>query len=483
MDENFDILPKFRTICAERDLIHPGDLLIVAVSGGTDSIVLLDLMTSWQRDGGGYQLAAAHYNHKLRAEADAEQRFVEEACNGMGVECATGWGDVAGEARRRKISVHAAARDMRYDFLIETAEALYRQHQPNGRGAVLTAHHRDDQIETVLMRLIEGSDLSGLGGIRRSEIWKGHSNIRILRPLLDFSRREIEACLRWRGLEYVTDRSNKDIAFPRNRLRHKVIPALVELFGDSALSGIAQCADIAQLNSILIDAAVDEALSKSIIERYDDEVVLDYTRLSSYLNIMQLKILQRSTRLLKTAVDRIKNQRFWTTIHFLSGGGQGAVELGGDIHARRWKDKVYIFRSYESDWQLAIQPGETVEVPGIGSIDVEVMPRRECALPPPDGIQFCDFDRLGPGPYRIRPALPGDRFTPYGMTGQKKVSEILREAELPPHRRHHPVIVSKGIIAVVPPYRVAHEFRLTDTTKQVVAFSFRRRENDFCKDK
>ena len=476
MAESFDILSRFKAICTERDLIHPGDFIIAAISGGPDSTALLDLMTRWQGEGGYFQLVAAHYNHKLRAESDAEQKFVEEACSKLGVECANGWGEVATEANRRKISVHAAAREMRYDFLVETAGALYRQNKPAGHCVVLTAHHRDDQVETVLMRLIEGSDVSGLGGIRRIEVWKGHDNILIVRPLLDFTRADIEAYLHWRGLDYVTDRSNADLNYPRNRLRHKVIPALVEMFGEPALSGIARCADFAQQTSGWLDATLDDALRKSLIERYDDEVILDYTRFSSYINLMQLKILQRSTRLLNAHGDRIKNQRFWNTIHFLSSSRRGAVELGADVHARRWKDKVYIFRSEDSDWQRLIQPGETVDIPGFGSIEVSIFPRRECVLPPPEGIQYCDLDRLGAGPYRVRPALPGDRFTPYGMTGQRKVSDILREAGLPPHRRHYPVVVSGLRIAVVPPFRVAHEFKLTDTTEQVVAFRFSRRE-------
>jgi len=468
-----DVYIRFREHCAKNGIVRPDDLIIVAYSGGPDSTVLLDLLWRWRNDGGRFKLIAGHYNHKLRPEADAEQRHVEIECEKKSIQCVVGCGDVAGEAKRCGVSLHVAAREMRYDFLVETALKYFSSTSGIGRVTIVTGHHLDDQTETVLMRLLNGSGIEGIAGIRRMEVWKDHGDTPIIRPLLDFNRDEIEAYCNLCNLNYVIDESNQDLTYPRNRLRYEIIPLLKSRFGDNVVSGIVRSAELSRLTVDFLSEAVEEAAIKTVTDRSDSEIVLDYGCFSSYLIMLRLKILQRSVRMLTKTDPRITFERFRAVDEYLSSGRTGIVEFGNGIRAAVWKGRIYIYSSFESDWKRLLYPDQTVEIPGFGHIEAILKLREDCPLPPPNGAQYCDYSKIGPGPYTVRLSRKGDRITPYGMTGRRKVSDILREAEVPPHRRAYPVIVSGNQIAAVPPLRMAEPFKVTAATQQVVVFRIR----------
>lgn len=470
MQRDKDIYQRFRKICRERNLIQPHDHILAALSGGPDSTALVDLFNRWRNEEPRLRLTACHYNHGLRTEADDEQRFVEEFCRNHSVHCLTGRGDVSGEAEMGGIAVHVAAREMRYDFLVDCAASIISESKRKERCVVVTGHHRDDQVETVLMRLFSGAGPEGLGGIRRYQVWKGRTDTPIVRPMLDFNRDEIEAYCRVRRLQYVIDRSNLDRTYPRNRLRHEVIPVIKSHFGEAALDGIIRSGEFSQAISEILDGVVDKAFSETLIETGKDEIVLDYDDFNSYLYMLRLNILQRAVRLLRSANDRIPIERYRTADRYLSTGKSGIIEMGGCIRIQRSGRKVFIYSSLEPDWSQRFSPDESVTIPGFGCIEARLKLPGDCPLPPPGDTLYCDFDKVGPGPYEVRPAENGDRIVPYGASGRRKVSDILREAGLPPHRRRYPVIIAAGQIAAVPPFRVADRFKLTDDTRQVVIF-------------
>lgn len=204
-----------RRIEADR-LLEQGDTVIVALSGGADSTALLHLLISIKEL---YHLTvyAAHFNHRIRgAEADRDERFCRELCDRLGVELFTAGADVPAIADEAGESLELCGRKLRYRFFDELTGRI-----PGAK--IATAHHRSDNTETVLMNLIRGTGLAGMAGIPV----KRPPNL--IRPLLSCSRAEIEAYCRENVLEYVTDSTNLDDAYTRNRLRLKILPAMREL--------------------------------------------------------------------------------------------------------------------------------------------------------------------------------------------------------------------------------------------------------------
>ena len=196
-------------------LLPTGSRVLCAVSGGADSMCLLGLLNA-RRTELGLELYAAHFEHGIRGEESLrDESFVKEQCRRLGVPCLCGRGDVPGFARERGLGVEEAARILRYDFLEETAEKL-------GCDRIALAHNADDNAETILLNLVRGAGIRGLAGIppRRG---------RIVRPLLDWTREEILACLEELDLPYVEDGSNQSDEYRRNRIRHQVMPLLREM--------------------------------------------------------------------------------------------------------------------------------------------------------------------------------------------------------------------------------------------------------------
>jgi len=205
------LFPLFKKYISKHNLIHKGDKVIVAVSGGIDSMVLLDLLcgpcSSWSLD-----LTIAHVNHKLRgSESNADEEMVRAAAESYGVPC-----EVVRKRPPREKNTQSAAREIRLRFFKEVAGKY-------GAGAVATAHHLDDQAETVMFHILRGSGLRGLAGMRSvSET----GSVRLIRPLLPFSRSEIEKYAKHRKIAFREDSTNAGTKYSRNFIRHRILPLL-----------------------------------------------------------------------------------------------------------------------------------------------------------------------------------------------------------------------------------------------------------------
>lgn len=209
------MLEKVISLTTEYGMLPPGGKVLCALSGGADSMCLLHLLASLAGEV-GFSLSAAHYNHHLRgAESDADENFVRAWCAQHAIPLTVDGGDVALRAKAQSQGIEETARQMRYAFLHETADAM-------GGALIATAHHADDNAETLLLHLIRGSGLQGLTGIapRRGNV---------VRPLLTVTRAEVEAYVRSHTLPYVEDSTNADTAHTRNLLRHSVMPLLRSL--------------------------------------------------------------------------------------------------------------------------------------------------------------------------------------------------------------------------------------------------------------
>ncbi len=200
--------------CRRWEMLPEGGLVLCAVSGGRDSMALLHLLSAIG-ERRGFRVAAAHYNHRLRPTADRDEALVRDWCGAHGIPLVCGGGEVKAFAGKTGRSLEDAARTLRYEFLEQAADRL-------GAECIATAHHREDNAETVLLHLLRGSGLRGLGGIPPV---RG----RIIRPLLETSRADIDAYISENNIPYGEDETNADPRFTRNRLRLEVLPLLEDI--------------------------------------------------------------------------------------------------------------------------------------------------------------------------------------------------------------------------------------------------------------
>lgn len=230
--------------CRREKIDLKGKTVLVALSGGRDSVALFSILLELGVKE-GFAVAAAHYNHHLRKTAGRDEDFVRELCAKRGVPLALGGGDVAAFAREMSISIEDAARTLRYRFLEETAEEM-------GADFIATAHHAGDNAETVLMNLLRGTGLRGLSGIPPV---RG----KIIRPLLEVVREDIDRYIEENALPYVEDETNAETVYTRNRLRHELLPLLEELSPGSTERVAAAAARLRQ-DSAYLERQAEEKL-------------------------------------------------------------------------------------------------------------------------------------------------------------------------------------------------------------------------------
>lgn len=231
--------------------------VLLAVSGGTDSVALLRSMAALKTSGAG-QLCVAHLNHRLRPDADADERFVRDLCARLNLPCEIGHADVGRQSAGD--GIEAAARVARYRFLEEVAGRF-------GARFVATAHTADDQAETVLHRILRGTGIRGLSGMRRTRPL-GHATL--IRPLLQIRRSELTAYLDALGQPFRHDKSNTDTCFTRNRIRHELLPRLQKHFNPEVVEALLRLGSLAGEVQAVIDDDVDGWFNRCVaIDRSD----------------------------------------------------------------------------------------------------------------------------------------------------------------------------------------------------------------------
>ena len=319
--------------CKKWDMLPEGGLVLCAVSGGRDSVALLDLLHNLSAQE-GFSLAAAHYNHHLRPTADRDEQFVRQLCQEKGIPFSCGSGDVASYAKEAGRSIEDAARVLRYQFLEETADRL-------GAVRIATAHHRQDNAETVLLHLLRGTGLQGLTGIPPV---RGM----IIRPLLETDRSEIDQYIRDHNLPFVEDETNCDTAYSRNRLRLEILPALEEL-SPGCTGRIAAAAQILRRDN---DHLQREA--ESLLPPYDgnDTVSIDIPLLRKQDDAMAFRLVRLMAHRLGCELTAAQAEAV------LSLGSGGNLDLPENLRAIRYPHRLTICRRKEMPASMVLHMGQ-----------------------------------------------------------------------------------------------------------------------------
>ena len=274
------LLQQIRQTIRRERLLPPGARVLVALSGGADSVALTHILRELSEHGGFTVIALAHFNHQLRPTADRDEAFCRTFADRLGLEFQVERADVGEYARSQRLSVEDAARRLRYAFLDRAAARC-------AADRVAVGHTLDDQAETVLFKLIRGAGTTGLGGISPR---KGA----IVRPLLDVAKRELVDFLTARGIAWTEDETNRDLGNPRNRLREVVLPELERTY-PGASRAIARAGEAVRADAEWLDG-VAEALFQEVSRRTPTGLELDVPRLTTEPRAIVRRVLLMALR-------------------------------------------------------------------------------------------------------------------------------------------------------------------------------------------
>lgn len=462
------VAARIADLLAEACPAVPQPGLLVALSGGADSVALLLAAVHW-RDQGGGELAAAHLNHGLRgADADRDEAFCAELCARLGLPLETARDDPRPLARSRGCGLEEAGRHLRRRFLESVLERRPQLH------AAATGHHRDDQTETVIMRLFRGTGPDGLRGIRPV-------SGRIIHPLLGVGRAEIAAGLAAAGQPWREDTSNATGDNLRARLRRELLPLVRSLFGPGCDEATARLADLLGDDLDLLEALTAEAAAACAA---DDD--LDADRLAALPPALARRVLLRWLGTDSSAIPGAEpdlpaalpeHVHLQALLGLLADGMSGhSVDLPGARRVERRFDRLHLgsaagalgLRCAE-DYRILVRrkaDGADDTEPGHGAPDDEASWSLTC---PAAALS---------GNLRVRNWRRGDRIAPLGLDGSKKLSDLFRECRLPATARTGVLVVEDdaGILWVVGLAR-AERTRLLPTSGPTVTLTVARRES------
>ncbi|HEC33239.1 MAG TPA: tRNA lysidine(34) synthetase TilS [Chloroflexi bacterium] len=494
-----DLLAQVRDFMRRHALLAVGDGVVVGVSGGPDSLCLLHLLIRLQEP---YRLRlhVAHLHHGARGEeADADADFVADLARRWGLPATVAKRDVPAIAQAHKLAFEEAARRIRYAFLAHVASEV-------GATKVAVAHNADDQAETVLMHFLRGAGLAGLRGMLPATPLSTYRLLKsvsapplsptpptLIRPLLGTSRTDIEQYCAEQGLEPRFDRSNLDITYFRNRLRHELLP-LLATYNPNIHRRLLHTADVLAADYALLARLRDRVWEKVVVEETEDIIAFDRASWQAQHLSLQRALIREATYRLRSHLRDVDFVHVENGVRVAQKGNTGAqATLPGGLALTVEYDRLTIAEAgYKPALEgPALPPGGevAVDLPGItplpdGTWVLEAtLPRAwtqaEVEANPDRWTTYLDADVLKE-PLILRTRRTGDRFRPQGMGGHgPRLTHWMTNAKIPrPWRDRLPLLVAGEEIVWVCGRRISEEAAVGSTTRRVARFRFQQAEKE-----
>lgn len=454
-----------------RGLIAPGAGVVVAVSGGADSVALLSALRTLSAERGrGYRLTVAHLNHRLRDAANVDAAWVADLARAWSLPCATRRFDVARWARRRGQGIEEAGREARLAFFRRQAARVRAS-------CVAVGHHADDNVETVVYRIVRGTHLRGLAGMVPSRPLT--DDVSLVRPMLDCTRADIEAYCARAGLTWRTDASNAETAYRRNFIRHELLPLLREKLNPQTGAAVLRLASAARDAAELIDHQACEAFETSLRQYEGGGLALDAAVLSAFPPVVRAAAIRAALERLGAGLRQVGADRLADLVDVLI-GARPAVDLPGGFEARRRDGLLILQRRPAGEEQLpawdapvALDLSGRTVLPDGRTIACCILPNdpqafaEHCRLRPP-GVEMIDADQVS-AVLHCAPPARGAKFHPLGAPGRQTVSDFLTNLKLPPEQRATVLSISdEAGIVYLAPLRIADRAKVTPQTRRVL---------------
>jgi len=456
----------------EQDLLAGQDRLLVAVSGGADSVCLLHVLASLQKEL-GISLHVAHLDHQLRGEdSEADARYVADLARQLKIPATVERRDVKSYHAGHHVSLEEAAREVRYNFLAQVAESV-------GAERAAVGHTVEDHVETILMHLIRGSGSRGLRGLQPLNLWKssGH-DLAIIRPLLSVDREETSGYCQQHRLNPRLDASNLSLSALRNRIRHQLLPLLRD-YNPRVADALLRNARIAGDDLDYIDRGVDTVWD-SIVQRKGNAFVLKKKDILVLPPALKRYLLRACLENLLGDLMDIEARHIEDMMDTLNKSVGKRIDLPGGLTFSVEYDRYLLgfgpaalspFPLLEAEYKLAV-PGST-SLPGWW-VEAAISDARGDALLDNNFAASFDFARAG-SQLTVRSLQPGDRFRPLGMEQPKKLGEFMIDAKIPRAWRNRvPIVCSPAQILWVVGERIDDRVRVTRNTERILRLEFKR---------
>lgn len=456
-------------------LLRETDTVVVGVSGGPDSMALLHLLLDLNKSlGWDLKLHLAHLNHQLRAsEAEQDAAFVQALGDNLSLPCTIEVRDIARLADLAAGGVEEVGRRERYAFFDRVCAQI-------GARIVALGHHADDNAETVLHRILRGTGLRGLAGIRRSRRLHPASCVRIIRPLLRRSRRDLLEYLDDAGIAYREDQTNHSNEPMRNLLRNVVLPQIEAEVNPQVREALLRLAEQATWHDELLQETARRAFERLVVSRTERTLVLDAIALGRESRIVQTELVRLAYVAFGLGEQDLAFAHLVSAVDLAADPASGRqTQLPGQMTLEKRYDQL-IFALPDYTPQAPVAAEIAVRVPGRTLLPVRRL-ELDCRIEPAEAArsqqaghpasrweEYVDFAALHL-PLVVRPRRTGARFTPLGAPGSKKVSDFLTDAKLDPRAREQVAVLCDQLGPVwIMGHRIDERVKLTGKTREAL---------------
>ena len=457
------MLKKVRDYMREHDMTAPGDAVIVALSGGADSVCLLTVLKQLATP--EFLLRAVHVHHGIRgAEADRDEDFAQKLCESLSVPLCVAYCHVPAYAAEHGLSEEEAGRILRYQVL-EKEAGKWEQELPAGsRVKIALAHHRDDNAETILHHLLRGSGLTGLAGIRPVQG-------RRIRPLLCVGREEIRAYLEAGHISWCEDSTNQSPDYTRNRIRSQVLPLLKTAVNEQAEEHILQAGQIIGQADAYLRQQAEEIWQEAVCGREEDLAAIPLTAFARQPEILKTYLIRHMLDQLHPGWKDIGSRHF-TAIAELAGKPVGSrLDLPGGLMARTGYETLEIVRKTEREVSVKTESGADGEIHGrqtVPELHMTVFSRqKDQEIPKNQYTKWFDYDKIK-GTLSVRTRRTGDYLIlPSG--GSKTIARYMIDEKIPKEKREQILLLAEGShVLWVVGFRISEYYKIEEHTENIL---------------
>lgn len=463
------MISKIHETITKENLIKENDNILIALSGGPDSVFLFHVLRIL-KDSLSFSLYASHINHMYRGiDADNDENFVVDLCKQYGIKLFIKRKNAAEYAKELKLTEEEAGRKLRYDFFNENLKEL-------GNGKIALAHNLNDQSETVLQRIIRGTGIDGLSAMT-------YQSQNIIRPILNIEKKHILNYLEKNEYKYCKDYTNELPIYGRNKVRLNLIPYLEENYNPNIQDILFRMSQIMQKDSLIIEKYINNLFDKIVKEKSENRLVIDAELLNTLDSNEIGRLIRRAVKEIKGSTINLEHKHIDYAVLFIKSNKTGkSIDLTDDIKINISYNNIiltkYVEKNYDFEYNINAEEfinisnnGIKIFIKEIGKSIILNLINRENIHDLKLNEFYVDYSKIK-GNIKIRNRKKSDFMIPFGMNGKKKLKDIFIDNKIPLEDRDKQIILEDDEkIIWLENYRISNQCRTDYNTKKILTIS------------